>query len=482
MPRRHIRLGPSEATTSDGVDAALRARFAAIRAELEVDGDFPGPALAEAADVAAHPVGLPARDETEVPFFTLDPVGSLDLDQAMCLERDGGGYRVRYAVADLSCFVRPDGALDAEVRRRGETVYCPDERVPLHPVELSEGAASLLPSRVRPAYVWDLRLGAEGDLTATDLYRAMVRSIDRLDYPGVQGAVDGGSRDERFVLLREIGERRIRQEELRGGASLPMPEQEVHEEADGRFTLDFRPPRAAEEWNAQISLMTGMAAADLMLHAGVGVLRTMPAPDPGAIRRLRRQATALGAGWPAEEAYGDFIRDLDRTNPRHLALIHAATSLFRGAGYTPFDGAVPERIDHAAVADAYAHVTAPLRRLVDRFGLVVCEAITGDSEVPAWVRLALPTLPALMTHADRRTRAVERAGNDAVQAAILFGRVGETFTAVVVDVEQQGRSIVQLTDLPILAEAEGEAHLGAEVTVRVESADITAGRICLSVA
>ncbi len=482
MPHRHIRLGPSQATTTDGVDRVLRQRFEAIRAELEVDAPYPQEALAEARSAAAEPHDLPERDESAVPFFTLDPIGSLDLDQAMHLARAGQGYRVRYAIADLTCFIRPDGPLDAEARRRGMTVYCPDERVPLHPDELGQGAASLLPGRARPAYVWDLRLGADGDVVGTDLYRAMVRSVDRLDYASVQGALDGGSEDERFVLLREIGERRIRQEELRGGASLPMPEQEVHEDPAGRFTLDFRPPRAAEEWNAQISLMTGMAAADLMLHAEVGVLRTMPGPDRGAMRRFHRQATALGAGWPAEEAYGDFIRDLDRTNPRHLALIHAATSLFRGAGYTPFDGAVPERIDHAAVADAYAHVTAPLRRLVDRFGLVVCEAIARDAEVPDWVRLALPTLPALMAQADRRTRAVERASNDAVEAAILAGRAGETFTAVVVDVEQKGRSIVQLTDLPILAQAEGVARLGAEVTVRVDSADITAGRISLSVA
>ncbi len=481
MPHRHLRLGPSEATTSDGVDAALRARFAAIRAELHVDADYPAAALAEAAGAAVHPTGLPDRDESAVPFFTLDPEGAPDLDQAMHLERLGEGYGVRYAITDLSCFVRPGGALDAEVRRRGQTVYCPDERVPLHPAGLSEAAASLLPGQLRPAYVWDLRLGAEGDLTASDLYRAMVRSVDRLDYAAVQARVDAGDDDKRFTLLREIGERRIRQEQLRGGASLPMPEQEVHEDGSGRFTLDFRPPRPAEEWNAQISLLTGMAAADLMLHAGVGVLRTMPAPDPGAIRRFRRQAAALGASWPAEQAYGDFIRGLDRADPRHLALIHAATALFRGAGYTPFDGAVPEQVGHAAVADAYAHVTAPLRRLVDRFALVVCEAITSGDEVPGWVRAALPSLPELMSRSDQRTRAVERASNDAVEAAILAGRVGERFPAIVVDMQERDRLDVQFTDLPILGVARGSAALGSQVRVEVESADIAVGRVRLRV-
>lgn len=220
-----------------------------------------------------------------------------------------------------------------------------------------------------------------------------------------------------------------------------MPEQEVHLGDDGDFTLEFRPPRTVEEWNAQISLLTGMAAADMMLHARVGILRTMPPADQGAVARFRRQAKALGAPWPAEQGYGDFLRSLDRTNPKHLALIYDATSLFRGAGYTPFDGDVPEHVEQAAVADAYAHVTAPLRRLVDRFGLVICEAISSGTEIPTWVREALPTLPEIMKESDRVAGAAERMCADAVEAAVLTPRVGETFSAVVVDRDDRGLEI-----------------------------------------
>ena len=146
----------------------------------------------------------------------------------------------------------------------------------------------------------------------------------------MQAAVDAGTDDERFVLLKEVGERRIAQERARGGASLPMPEQQVTARDGGGFTLEFRPPVAAEEWNAQISLLTGMAAATMMLDAGVGVLRTMPAPTPEAVAWFRRVARGLGAEWPEGVPYGEFVRGLDRANPRHLALIHEATALFRG--------------------------------------------------------------------------------------------------------------------------------------------------------
>ena len=210
----------------------------------------------------------------------------MDLDQAMHLERDGDGHHIRYAIADVPGFVRLGGALDRVTRERGQTVYCPDVRVPLHPEVLSEGAASLLPDAVRPAFVWDLRLDGAGALTSAEVYRAMVRSVERLDYVTVQAAIDAGTDDDRFLMLREIGERRIAQERARGGASLPMPEQQVTARDGGGFTLEFRPPVPAEEWNAQVSLLTGMAAATMMLDAGVGVLRTMPAPTPEAVEAV----------------------------------------------------------------------------------------------------------------------------------------------------------------------------------------------------
>jgi len=237
---------------------------------------------------------------------------------------------------------------------------------------------------------------------------------------------------------------------------------------------------AAEDWNAQISLLTGMGAADLMLRGKVGILRTMPPPDPRDLARFRRQAVAARVPWPDGLAYGEFLRTLDRTDPRHLALIHEATALFRGAGYTPFEGSVPEQPLHAAVANPYAHVTAPLRRLVDRFGLVVCEALSSGQPVPAWVREALPTLPEIMAASDRRTNGVERACTDAVEAAELRPYLGRTLEAVVVDENSKG-VVVQLIDLAVVAKAGGSAKAGATVSVRVDAADVTTGSITLTV-
>ena len=111
---------------------------------------------------------------------------------------------------------------------------------------------------------------------------------------------------------------------------------------------------------------------------------------------------------------------------------------------------MPEQLEHAAVAYAYAHVTAPLRRLVDRFGLVVREALSRGAEVPEWVREALPTLPEIMAASDRRAGAVGGCA-DAVEAAVLRDRVGDTFPASVVDLDGTGerrQAVVQVQSRP----------------------------------
>ena len=260
-------------------------------------------------------------------------------------------------------------------------------------------------------------------------------------------------------------------EQARGGASLPIPQQEVLVE-DGRYRLQFRPALAVEDWNAQISLLTGMVAADIMLGGQIGILRTMPGPDRFALARFHRQAAALGARWPAELPYGAFLRTLDRSDPHQLAIVHEAAALFRGAGYTPFVGDMPEQAEHAAVAAPYAHVTAPLRRLVDRFGLVVCEALCRGADVPAWARDALPSIPAVMAESDRIAGQLERASTDAVEAAVLAPMIGTSFDAVVVDVHHDGDGLVQIADPAVLGAVAGPVELGSSIKVTLVEADL----------
>jgi exoribonuclease R len=456
MPQRPIRVIPA---------AALRERFEAIRAEAGVPAAFPPEVEAEAA--AAQP--RERAERVDLPFVTIDPPGSRDLDQAVHIERRGDGHRVHYAIADVGAWIAPGGALDAEAHARGITVYTPDVRVPLHPTSLSEGRASLLPGQWTPAVLWRMVLDGAGELAAVEVTRAEVRSVAQHTYADVPPELAGP--------LAEVGERRTAQEIARGGVQLDLPEQEVVQE-DGSWTVRYRVPLPAEDHNAQVSLLTGMAAAGLMLRAGTGILRTQPRPDERALERLRRQARALGVPWPASASYPGFVRSLDPRVPAHAALMHEAAGVGRAATYTVFDGEPPEETEHFAIAGAYAHATAPLRRLQDRFVSECCLAASAGTPVPQWVHAGLAALPAAMAAASRRAGAVERGVVDLVEAALLHGREGETFGGVVVD-----EKLVQLAEPAVRGRLDGHApEPGSDVTVRLERADLAERTVRFSAA
>jgi exoribonuclease R len=401
-------------------------------------------------------------------------VGARDLDQALHIERDGDGYVVHYAIADVAAFVSPGDPVDEQAHQRGETLYGADSKIPLHPTVLSEGAASLLPDANRPALLWTIKVDAEGEGTDVHVERALVRSRAQLDYQGVQESVDDGTAAEPLRLLGEVGRLRTQREAARGGVSLPLPEQEVQIDGD-EWTLSFRKMLPVEEWNAQISLLTGMAAASLMVYARVGLLRTLPPPENRDVQRLHRTAKALGIDWPAEQLYPDFIRSLDPAQPSHAAMVVACTRLLRGSGYVAFNGETPEQPEHSALASEYSHVTAPLRRLVDRYAGEVCVALCAGEEVPAWVLGKLDALPRTMQASGQRAHRYERAVLDLVEAAVLEPHVGDTFPGVVVQVDEddphRGAVVVQRPAIEAHVTSSSDLPLGAHVQARLLEAE-----------
>ena len=453
-------------------DGGLHRGIDAIRHEQELPAAFPPEVEAAAARVAAAP-RLPDLDRTDIGLVTVDPAGAMDLDQAMYVERRGSGYRVYYAIADVAAFVSPGDALDLEAHRRGETLYGANVKVPLHPQQLSEGAASLLPDQVRPALLWTMELDETGEGVFLDVRRALVRSRARFHYAGVQADIDAGRADPMWEVLREIGQLRKQREQNRGGISLPLPEQEM-DERSGRWTLDYRARHPVEDWNEQISLLTGMAAAHLMRQGRVGLLRTLPPPQDWMLERLRRGAKALRLDWPKDMAYQDFIRSLDPGDPKAIAMMVACTTLLRGAAYVAFNGDPPENTGHWALASEYTHVTAPLRRLADRYTGEICLALCAGLPVPEWVTSALPALPATMQGSAQRAGRFERAVIDLAEALVLAPRVGDAFEGSIVEVEKdKSRGVAMLRDLAIEAPVQGDAPLplGEAVTLRLVEAD-----------
>lgn len=467
----------------------------AAREELGVRRGFP-PEVRAAAEQAATRAATPGahrEDRRDLPLVTIDPPGSRDLDQALFIESvTGGGFVVWYAIADVGFFVDRGGAIEAEAWKRGLTVYGPDRKEPLYPPVLSQGAASLLQEEDRPAILFRFAVDEAGALVETAVRRALVRSRAQLTYAQVVEHVDGGGRRfageawaEGLTAMRRFGELRQRVEAARGGVSIPLVDQHVTNLTALRlgYALEFEAPKDSEEWNEQVSLLTGHAAARLMLDARVGMVRVMGPPDPEALEAFRRAARTLGFPWPPERSYPDFIRSLDLAHPSITPLLWQARRVNRGADYLAFDGDVPADPLHHALAMPYAHATAPLRRLGDRYVLdLLVQLGAGARPGPAEVE-TLKRLPAVMDEAERREGRFERRAVDVAEAWVLRDRVGERFAATVLGA-RGGDVEVQIEDPPVraLADVRGRKPApGDGVRVVLRRVDVAAGRVYFAV-
>lgn len=460
--------------------AASAFSFDEIRTEFSLRTTFPEAAIAEAKAATDRYSGARV-DMTAIPFVTIDPPDAMDLDQAMHIERTSSGFLVHYAIADVGAVVEPGGALEKETWERGLTYYLPDGSVPLHPTVMSEGAASLLPDQIRPAALWTIELNATGEPVMCTVERALVRSVARLDYTGVFADSQSGRLHPSIQYLPEVGALRMDLARKRGAIELRLPDQEVEADPAGEWKVVMRNHTPADDWNAEISLLTGTCAAKLMLDAKIGLLRTLPPANGESVQALRRTAASLGVSWPADQGEGEFLLGLDPNQPTTMVLMTEATTLLRGAGYVAFDGEVPEQPLHAAIGLPYAHVTAPLRRLGDRYTTEVCLAICAKSTVPDWARSRLPDLPGVLRSADGIANKVDRACVDRTEALVLSERVGQCFSAIVTRAaNEKHEAEVFIVDPPVLAPCEGNPAEGQRVEVELTVADPAARQIRFS--
>ena len=465
-------------------DEDLESGFDALRREIGVPESHPPEVWAEAEAAAARGPTLPPgadrtwEDRRDLTLVAIDPAGARDLDQAFGAERRGDGYRVHYAIADVAAFVTPGSALEADSLERGVTLYAPDRRMSLHPEPINEDAASLLPGRDRPAVLWQIDLDDIGELAEVTVGRATVRVTEAMSYREAQSEIDAADPRPCLELLREVGRLREALEVRRGAVSLKLPGQEVERDEHGHLQLTYDENLPVEGWNAQISLLTGIAAARLMLDAGVGLLRTLPPPDIETVGALRRTARGLGIDWPDDQSYADRVRTLDPNDPQEVALISRAARGLRGAGYAAFLDAseIPEYPNHSAIASTYAHVTAPLRRVCDRYVNEVILALCAGDEPPDWASSMLPELPSIMGRTRQRETALERGAVDFMEVMMLEPSVGATFDAVVVN-HRRDKAVILVHDPAVIAEITPKPMLGQEITVRLQRVDIEARRV-----
>lgn len=476
---------------------AAELNFRAIAEEFQLPERFPEDVHAEALQSSDRHADQ-RRDLRDIPFVTIDPAGSMDLDQAVNIQDAPGGeggaarWRVLYAIADVGAFVDPVGPLMAESLQRGQTMYLPDEPTRLHPAELSEGSASLLPDQTRPAVVWDILLRSDGEVADFTVYRALIRSVKRFDYTEVEADMHGGALHPAIAQLPEVGRARQRSDLRRKAINLRLPSISVErtqtEDGTERYLLGIDERQEMNDFNSELSLLAGMCAGEMMVRAGVGILRTLPPAGDKEIAAFDHSAHALGfdrSGRPI----GELLADIDASTPRGMALMRDAQSLLRGAGYQQFglaggaggaggaDGAEPEPSIHAGIGGHYAHVTAPLRRLVDRFATEICLAIASSQPIPEWVTANVDQVLGTMKSSSQTASAVDRACMKLTEAVVLQPWVGQNFNATVLNSDGGDKAKILVEEPPILTTCVGGPDEASTVKVTLIEAEPAAREV-----
>jgi ribonuclease R len=444
IPHRGLGLRPARVVERLGpANAAGSVSLIAIHTH-GIPDHFPADALAEAA--GAHAVELNGREDIRaLPLVTIDDEDARDFDDAVFAERRADGFRLVIAIADVAHYVRPGSPLDAEARRRGNSVYFPDRVVPMLPEHLSNDLCSLRPNEDRACLFVELTVDANGEKTAHRFGRGLMRSAARLTYAQVQQAHDANtnaSLEPLYAAFQALLAARVR----RGTLELDLPERKVTLNNHGRVVaITPRPRLDSHRLIEEFMILANVAAAEELDRRNLPTLfRVHPPPTPEKLAALRKILAPFGVSVPpgARIRPGDLDHALRRAADTEAAsLVHEA--VLRAQSNASYD---PNNIGHFGLALArYTHFTSPIRRYAD---LLVHRALIGALGLGADAQAAgdnLEVIGAHVTATEKRATLAERDVLDRYLAAYMAEKIGARFTARISGVTRFGL-FVTLTD------------------------------------
>jgi ribonuclease R len=419
----------------------------------EIPSVFGREALAEAQ--AARPASLAGREDwRQVPLVTIDPIDAKDHDDAVFGRLDPdlnnrGGFVIDVAIADVAHYVRPGSALDREALARGNSVYFPDQVVPMLPERISNDLCSLVPNQDRAALAVRMVIGADGRKRSHAFHRIMMRSAARLSYPQAQDAIDGRPDQVTSPILDTVlrplyaAYRALKSaRDARDPLDLDLPERKILLKPDGTVDRVVTPERLdAHRLIEEFMILANVAAAETLERAHTPLIyRVHDEPAPEKIEALR-----------------EFLHSLDILLPRGGTL---ATSHFNGVLGHVKGRDVEELVNQVVLRTQsqaeytaenyghfglnlrrYAHFTSPIRRYAD---LVVHRALIralklGSDGLPAAADgQSLGEIAARISAAERRAMTAERETADRLIAHFLADRIGATFEGRISGVTRAG--------------------------------------------
>ncbi|ENW3170577.1 ribonuclease R, partial [Neisseria gonorrhoeae] len=441
-------------------------------------------------------------DLCDLPLVTIDGETARDFDDAVFAEKVGRNYRLVVAIADVSHYVRPDDAIDADAQERSTSVYFPRRMIPMLPENLSNGICSLNPDVERLCMVCDMVVTYAGNIKEYRFYPAVMRSHARLTYNQVWKWLSDGignphkaQIDTLYKLFKILQKKRL----ARGAVEFESVETQMLFDGNGKIEKIVPVVRNdAHKLIEECMLAANVCAADFLLkNKHTALFRNHLGPTSEKLATLREQLGLLGLQLgggdnPSPKDYAALAEQFKGRPDAELLQVMMLRSM-QQAVYEPHcEG-------HFGLAyEAYAHFTSPIRRYPD---LTVHRAIKAVLNRKTYT--PNKSWQALGVHTSFCERRADDAGRDVenwLKTYYMRDKVGEIFEGKISGVANFGifvtlddihiDGLVHISDLgedyfnfrPEIMAIEGERsgirfNMGDRVAVRVARADLDDGKI-----
>jgi exoribonuclease-2 len=404
-----------------------------------------------AIDGPAHPSDAGLRDLRDLPWCSIDNDDSRDLDQLTVLRTNGGDAGILVAVADVDALVGVSSAIDAHAAANTTSVYTAAGIFPMLPEKLSTDLTSLGEGDERLAMIVDMTVNDAGEVTASDVYRGIVRNHAKLAYNAVAAWLDGAAPapqplaavrglDAQLRAQDAIAQRLKRSRSEKG--ALTLDTLDVRPVFEAGTLADLRPDtkNRAKELIENFMIAANVATVTFLGRRGFPSLRRV-LQSPQRWRRIVDLAAGLGGALPPEPdaaALDAFLRERRKADPAQFADLSLAVVKLLGSGEyaVEFPGGAPEGHFGLAVKD-YAHSTAPNRRFPDLVSQRLLKAALAG-RAPPYSNDELRALAAHCTEQEDNATKVERQVQKSAAALLLARRIGATFDAIVTGASEKG--------------------------------------------
>ena len=313
-------------------------------------------------------------DLRDLPLVTIDGEDARDFDDAVFCQKQGKGWKLWVAIADVSYYVRPKSALDTEAYNRGNSVYFPNRVVPMLPEKLSNGLCSLNPQVDRLCMVCEITLSAKGKMTDYQFYEAVMNSHSRLTYNKVAKILEKDTAlCERYASLvphlqdlHDMYQALVKARQQRGAIEFETIESKFIFNALGRIErIEPVVRNDAHKIIEECMILANIASANFMAkHQEPALYRIHAVPSEEKLTAFRSflaecGLSLSGGNKPTPTDYAQLLEQI-KPRPDHELI---QTMLLRSMSQAVYSA---DNIGHFGLAlEEYAHFTSPIRRYPD---------------------------------------------------------------------------------------------------------------------